>query len=121
MTAIDPNRLIAAYFDEKPDPHVPAERVSFGTSGHRGSALHRTFNERHILATTQAICEYRKANGIDGPLFIGMDTHILSEPAFDTALQVLAGNSVIAMIAPNREYTPTPAISHAILKCNRGL
>ncbi len=117
---IDPAHLVAAYFADKPDPHVAAERVSFGTSGHRGSAFLRTFNEWHILAITQAICEYRHANGIDGPLFLGTDTHALSEPAFDTALEVLAANGVIAMVAPNREYTPTPAISHAILKYNRG-
>jgi len=117
---IDPARLIAAYFEDRPDPSVAAQRVSFGTSGHRGSAALCTFNEWHILAITQAICEYRQAKGIDGPLFLGMDTHALSEPAFESALEVLAANSVTAMVAPDREYTPTPAISHAILKYNRG-
>jgi len=116
---IDLGRLLTAYSAERPDPHVPAQRVSFGTSGHRGSSLLRTFNEWHILAITQAICEYRQWKGIDGPLFLGMDTHALSEPAFETALEVLTANSVVAMAAPHREYTPTPAISHAILKYNR--
>src|SRR6478672_5222355 len=116
---IDLGRLLTAYSAERPDPHVPAQRVSFGTSGHRGSALLRTFNEWHILAITQAICEYRKANGIDGPLFLGMDTHALSEPAFETALDVLTATGVTALIAPTPQYPPTPAISHAILKYNR--
>jgi len=113
-------RLITAYYAERPDPHVAAQRVSFGTSGHRGSSLNRSFNEWHILATSQAICDYRKAQGIDGPLFIGIDTHALSEPAFATALEVLAANGVAVRTAAHREYTPTPAISHAILKYNRG-
>jgi phosphoglucomutase len=112
--------LITAYFADRPDPSVPAQRVSFGTSGHRGSSLHRAFNEWHILAITQAICEHRKGQGIDGPLFIGIDTHALSEPAFASALEVLAANQIHLMIAPAGEYTPTPAISHAILKFNRG-
>jgi phosphoglucomutase len=113
-------RLVTAYFVELPDPGIAAQRVSFGTSGHRGSSLDRAFNERHILATTQAICVYRKKNGIDGPLFIGIDTHALSEPALATALEVLVANQVDALVAKGREYTPTPAISHAILKFNRG-
>jgi phosphoglucomutase len=113
-------RLVTAYFADKPDPAVAAQRVSFGTSGHRGSSFHRAFNEDHILATTQAICAHRTANGIDGPLFLGIDTHALSEPAFASAMEVLAANGVQARIARGREYTPTPAVSHAILKYNRG-
>jgi hypothetical protein len=102
-----------------PDPAVAADRVSFGTSGHRGSAFERTFNEAHILAITQAICLYRLAHGIDGPLFMGRDTHALSEPAFVSALEVLAANGVEVMIHRDRGYTPTPAISHAIFRYNR--
>ena len=117
---IDPARLVRAYYAEHPDPRIPSQRVSFGTSGHRGSALHKTFNEWHILAITQAICSYRKQEAIDGPLFLGMDTHALSEPAFASALEVLGANNVDVMVAANREYTPTPAISHSILKYNRG-
>ena len=113
-------RLVTAYFEDRPDPKVPEQRVSFGTSGHRGSSLNRAFNEWHILAVTQAICAYRKEQGIDGPLFIGIDTHALSEPAFASALEVLAANDVAIRIAPQGEYTPTPAISHAILKFNHG-
>ncbi len=113
-------RLITAYFEDRPDPKVPEQRVSFGTSGHRGSSLNRAFNEWHIRAITQAICAYRKEQGIDGPLFMGIDTHALSEPAFASALEVLAANEVVIRIAPQGEYTPTPAISHAILKFNRG-
>ncbi len=113
-------RLITAYFADRPDSKIPAQRVSFGTSGHRGSSFNRAFNEWHILAITQAICAYRKEQGIDGPLFIGIDTHALSEPAFASALEVLAANDVAIRIAPQGEYTPTPAISHAILKFNRG-
>ena len=113
-------RLITAYFSERPDPHVAAERVSFGTSGHRGSAFERAFNEWHILAIAQGICIYRTQNRIDGPLFLGIDTHALSEPAFATAMEVLAANDVEVMIAPAGEYTPTPAISHAILSYNHG-
>jgi phosphoglucomutase len=112
-------RLVTAYFTEKPDPSIPEQRVSFGTSGHRGSALDKSFNENHILAITQAICLYRKQKKIDGPLFIGMDTHALSMPAFATALEVLAANGVEVMIPLADEYTPTPAISHAILVYNR--
>jgi phosphoglucomutase len=113
-------RLITAYFADQPDPAVAEQRVSFGTSGHRGSSFDRAFNEWHILAITQAIVAYRTATGIDGPLFIGIDTHALSEPALGSALEVLAANDIQVMIAPEGEYTPTPAVSHAILKYNRG-
>jgi len=113
-------RLITAYYSEIPDPAVREQRVSFGTSGHRGSSFDRSFNERHILAITQAICLYRAQNGIDGPLFIGMDTHALSEPAHASALEVLAANGVEVMVAAGLEYTPTPVISHAILSYNKG-
>jgi phosphoglucomutase len=113
-------RLVTAYYTEAPDPSVPAQRVAFGTSGHRGSAFEKAFNEGHILAITQAICQYRKQQGIDGPLFLGMDTHALSVPALASALQVLAANEVEVMIAEGDEYTPTPAVSHAILTYNRG-
>jgi phosphoglucomutase len=113
-------RLVTAYYAQHPDPAEALERVAFGTSGHRGSAFDRTFNEAHILAITQAICLYRKAHGIDGPLFMGMDTHALSEPAFISALEVLAGNDVHVMIDRDRGYTPTPVISHAILRYNAG-
>jgi phosphoglucomutase len=112
-------RLVTAYYAERPDPAVPAQRVAFGTSGHRGSALDLAFNESHILAIAQAICLYRKGQGINGPLFLGMDTHALSEPAFVSALEVLAANDVDVMIAQNRDYTPTPTVSHAILTHNR--
>ncbi len=112
--------LIAAYYTEIPDPSVPEQRIVFGTSGHRGSALEKSFNERHILAITQAICLYRKRRRIDGPLYIGMDTHAVSVPAFRSALEVLAANGVEVMIAEKEEYTPTPAVSHAILTYNRG-
>jgi phosphoglucomutase len=117
---VDVPKLITAYFTERPDVQLPEQRVAFGTSGHRGSAFHRAFNEDHILAITQAICAYRRGQGIDGPLFLGKDTHALSEPAFASALEVLAANGVDAMIAGDEEYTPTPAISHAILTYNRG-
>ncbi|HUN77104.1 MAG TPA: phosphoglucomutase (alpha-D-glucose-1,6-bisphosphate-dependent) [Steroidobacteraceae bacterium] len=113
-------RLVTAYFTEVPDPSVPEQRVAFGTSGHRGSSLQRSFNERHILAVTQAICEHRRQEGIDGPLFLGMDTHALSEPAFASALEVLAANGVQVMISEGTAYTPTPAVSQAILVYNRG-
>src|ERR1700678_1118899 len=112
-------RLITAYFADRPDPKIPERRVTFGTSGHRGSALHRAFNEWHILAVTQAICAYRKEKETDAPLFLGIDTHALSEPAFASALEVLAANEVHVRIAPNAEYTPTPAVSRAILNFNR--
>jgi len=113
-------RLVTAYYAEHPDRLAAAERVAFGTSGHRGSAFERTFNEAHILAITQAICSYRQAHRIEGPLFMGMDTHALSEPAFVSALEVLAANGVEVMIDRDRGYTPTPVISHAILRYNRG-
>jgi phosphoglucomutase len=112
-------RLVTAYYAERPDPAVAAERVAFGTSGHRGSAFHRTFNEAHILAITQAICTYRQTQKIDGPLFMGMDTHGLSEPALASALEVLAANGVDVMVDQDLGYTPTPVISHAILRYNR--
>jgi len=113
-------RLVTAYYTEVPDPSVPAQRVAFGTSGHRGSAFKKAFNEHHILAIAQAICLYRKRQGIDGPLFMGIDTHALSIPAYATALEVLAANGVEVMISTEDEYTPTPVISHAILTYNRG-
>ena len=117
---VDVPRLITAYFTEVPDPMVPAQRVAFGTSGHRGSSFNRAFNEWHILAITQAIHLYRRSQNIAGPLFLGIDTHALSIPACATALEVLAANGVEVMIAQGGEYTPTPVISHAILKYNRG-
>ncbi len=113
-------RLVTAYYAEHPDPAIPEQRVAFGTSGHRGSAFDLAFNEAHILATTQAICLYRSGQGIDGPLFLGMDTHALSEPAFASAMEVLAANGVETMIDRQRGYTPTPAISHEIINYNRG-
>ena len=113
-------RLVTAYYALRPDPAVPAQRVAFGTSGHRGAALDTAFNEAHILAITQAICLYRRGQGIDGPLFLGIDTHALSEPAFATALEVLAANGVTVRIDDQAGYTPTPVISHAILVHNRG-
>src|SRR6202166_2129190 len=113
-------RLVTAYYAERPDPSIAAQRVSFGTSGHRGSAFELSFNEAHILAITQAICLYRKKHQIGGPLFLGVDTHALSEPAFVSALEVLAANGVEVMIDRDRGYTPTPVISHALLTYNRG-
>ena len=113
-------QLLAAYFDLQPDPGVAAQRVAFGTSGHRGSSLAHSFNQWHVLAISQAICDYRKAQGIDGPLFLGADSHALSQPALDTALEVLAANGVQSMISAGGEFTPTPAISHAILVHNQG-
>lgn len=112
-------RLMSAYYTGRPDPDEPGQRVSFGTSGHRGTSLKQTFNEAHILATTQAICEYRRQAGIDGPLFLGMDTHALSEAAHATALEVLAANAVHVRIAESGGFTPTPVISFAILEHNR--
>jgi phosphoglucomutase len=117
---VDLQKLEAAYYNLHPDPANPAQRVSFGTSGHRGSSLHTTFNEDHILATTQAILLYRAQQGTSGPLFIGIDTHPLSVPAYRSALEVLAANQIEVRIAPNDGYTPTPAISHAILTYNEG-
>src|SRR5450432_234974 len=113
-------RLITAYFSQQPDVSVPAQKVAFGTSGHRGSSFSNSFNEWHILAITQAICLYRKQQKIEEPLFLGIDTHALSEPAAVTTLEVLAGNEVEVMMAGNNEYTPTPAVSHAILTYNKG-
>jgi phosphoglucomutase len=117
---VDTVKLIDAYYTRRPDPQVPAERVAFGTSGHRGSSFDSTFNEAHVLAITQAICLYRRQERISGPLFIGFDTHALSRPAFESALEVLAANGVDVMISKGGEYTPTPAISQAILVHNRG-
>ena len=116
---VDVPKLITAYYEDRPDPGIAEQRVVFGTSGHRGSSFERSFNEWHILAITQAICLYRRQHKIDGPLFLGIDTHALSRPAFESALEVLAGNGVDVMIAQNDEYAPTPAISHAILKYNK--
>ena len=117
---VDVPRLVTAYYAETPDPSVPAQRVSFGTSGHRGSAFEKSFNEWHILAITQAICLHRRLKRVDGPLFVGIDTHALSAPAFASALEVLAANEVEVMISAGDEYTPTPVVSHAILTHNRG-
>jgi phosphoglucomutase len=117
---VDIPRLITAYYSERPDPGVAGQRVSFGTSGHRGSSFDLSFNEWHVLAISQAICEHRRHRGIQGPLFIGFDTHALSAPAFASALEVLAANRVEVMISAADEYTPTPAVSHAILTYNRG-
>ena len=117
---VDVPRLVTAYYADAPDASVPAQRVAFGTSGHRGSSFERTFNERHVLAISQAICDYRKQRGIGGPLYLGIDTHALSMPACASAVEVLAANGVELMLAERDEYTPTPAISHAILTYNRG-
>ena len=117
---VDVPRLVTAYYTGVPDPAVPSQRVAFGTSGHRGSSFEVSFNEWHVLAITQAICEYRLSQHITGPLFMGMDTHALSPPACASALEVLAANGVEVMLATDDEYTPTPAISHAILAYNRG-
>ena len=116
---IDVDKLVSAYFSERPDPTVAAQRVAFGTSGHRGSAFDVSFNEWHVLAITQAICDHRRGLGITGPLFMGVDTHALSAPACDSALEVLAANGVDVVLAARNEFTPTPAISHAIVKHNR--
>ena len=117
---VDVAKLIAAYYTLRPDPSVSAQRVSFGTSGHRGTSFDKSFNETHVLAIIQAVCLYRRREGIDGPLFIGIDTHALSVPAFENALEVLAANEVETRIAKDGEFTPTPAISHATLVYNRG-
>lgn len=117
---VDVPRLITAYYTLQPDPAVAAQRVAFGTSGHRGSSLESSFNEAHVLAISQAICTYRKRQGIEGPLFMGFDTHALSAPAYATALEVLAANGVEVFVSAADEYTPTPAVSHAILRYNRG-
>ena len=117
---VDVAHLVTAYFADEPDPAEVDQQVAFGTSGHRGSALTRSFNEAHILATTQAICEFRATQGIDGPLFLGRDTHALSEPAWVSALEVLAANDVTVLVDSRDGYTPTPAVSHAILRANGG-
>ncbi len=117
---VDIPKLLTAYYTETPDPSIPAQRVIFGTSGHRGSSFDRTFNEWHILAISQAIADYRVRHTVTGPLFLGIDTHALSAPASATALEVLAANGVEVMIADHDEYTPTPVISHAIITYNRG-
>ena len=117
---VDVPKLITAYYEDRPDPHIPEQRVVFGTSGHRGSSFDRAFNEWHILAITQAICLYRRRQNIDGPLFLGIDTHALSRPALASALEVLAANGVDVMLAAKDDYTPTPVISHAILTHNKG-
>src|SRR6195952_1979258 len=116
---VDIPKLVSAYYSIVPDPAEPAQRVAFGTSGHRGNSFEGSFNERHVLAITQAICDHRAAQGITGPLFIGIDTHALSEPALRSALEVLAANGVETMLSMNNEYTPTPAVSHAIITHNR--
>ncbi len=116
---VDVPRLVTAFFSMSPDPGVASQRISFGTSGHRGTSLNGSFNEDHILAVTQAICMYRKKEKIDGPLFLGIDTHALSEPAFATVLEVLAANGIEVMVAGEERYTPTPVVSHAILTWNR--
>ncbi|PSB15464.1 phosphoglucomutase, alpha-D-glucose phosphate-specific, partial [filamentous cyanobacterium CCP2] len=120
---IDVAKLLQQYYSLRPDPDNPLQRISFGTSGHRGSAANSTFNEDHILAVTQAVVEYRKSKGINGPLYMGMDSHALSSPAQKSALEVLAAHEVEVFIAPtegNAQYTPTPVISHAILTYNKG-
>ncbi|WP_116112853.1 phosphoglucomutase (alpha-D-glucose-1,6-bisphosphate-dependent) [Austwickia chelonae] len=117
---VDVAHLVTAYYTQRPDPEQVDQRVAFGTSGHRGSSLRTSFNEDHILATTQAIVDYRQAQGFDGPLFIGRDTHGLSEPAWASALEVLAGNEITVLVDDRDRFTPTPAISHAILRANRG-
>ena len=119
-TLVDIPALLRAFHDDHPDPQNAAEGVSFGTSGHRGSALRRTFNDDHIVAITHAICDYRAANGIDGPLYVGRDTHALSAPATVTACECLAARDVGVWVAESDGYTPTPVISHAILAQNRG-
>src|SRR5690348_14571452 len=116
---VDVPKLLASYYADTPDPTVREQRVAFGTSGHRGSSFKRSFNEHHILATTQAISEYRQTQGTDGPLYLGKDTHALSQPALETALEVLAANGVEVMIDRDGGYTPTPVISHAILTFNK--
>ncbi len=115
---VDVSALLVAYFSQRPDPSVAGQRVSFGTSGHRGTSLDASFNEAHVLAITQAICNHRVSKGVDGPLFLGFDTHALSRPAFETAIEVLAGNAVEVRASSGGEFTPTPAISHAILVHN---
>ena len=117
---LDVAKLVTAYYAEIPDPTVPTQRVAFGTSGHRGSSFEKTFNEWHVIAISEAICRYRRQQGIDGPLFLGADTHALSAPASTTAVEVLAANGIDIMLAEHDAYTPTPAVSQAILNYNRG-
>src|SRR3954447_16616268 len=117
---VDVPALVTAYYALEPDPADPGQQVAFGTTGHRASSFDAAFNEAHILATTRAICEYRAAQGYDGPLFLGRDTHGLSEPAWTSALEVLAANDVTVLVDAADRYTPTPAVSHAILRANRG-
>ena len=117
---IDVAHLVTLYYTDVPDPEDVDQQVAFGTSGHRGTSLKTSFNEHHILATTQAICDYRREQGYDGPLFIGRDTHGLSEPAWATAIEVLVANDVTVLVDDRDRYTPTPAVSHAILRANRG-
>src|SRR5207342_1878201 len=117
---VDLPHLVTAYYSQIPEPDVVEQQVVFGTSGHRGSSLDTAFNEWHILATTQAICDYRSQQGYDGPLFLGRDTHGLSEPAWASALEVLAANDVTVLVDDRGGYTPTPAVSHAIIRANRG-
>jgi phosphoglucomutase len=119
-TLLDVPRLVSAYYTEEPDPAIPGQRVAFGTSGHRGSSFLKTFNEGHVLAIAEAICRHRALRGIDGPLFLGVDTHALSVPACASALEVLAAHGVDVMLAEHDEFTPTPVVSHAILTHNRG-
>ncbi|MGH3098198.1 MAG: phosphoglucomutase, alpha-D-glucose phosphate-specific, partial [Streptosporangiales bacterium] len=117
---VDVARLVTAYYAEHPDPNVPEQRVAFGTSGHRGSSYALSFNEDHIVATSQAICEYRAEQGTAGPLFLARDTHALSEPAWTSALEVFAANGVTVLVDSRDGYTPTPALSHAVLRHNDG-
>ena len=117
---VDVPKLVTAYYSDHPDPADPSHRVVFGTSGHRGSSLRSSFNEAHVLAITQAICLYRQSHDIGGPLFLGWDTHALSDPARVTTMEVLAGNGVDVMISVDDDFTPTPVISRAILAHNRG-
>src|SRR5438046_6319369 len=117
---LDVAKLVTAYYAEIPDPSVPAQRVAFGTSGHRGSSFEKTVNEWQVLAISEAICRYRREQGIGGPLFLGFDTHALSVPACTTAVEVLAANGIDIMLAEQDAYTPTPAVSHAIVSYNRG-
>ena len=117
---VDVPALVTAYYTEEPDPENVDQQVVFGTSGHRGSSLRTSFNEAHILATTQAICDYRRSQGYDGPLFVGADTHALSKPAWASALEVLVANDVTVLVDDRGAYTPTPAVSHAIIRANRG-
>src|SRR5580765_2050056 len=117
---VDVPHLVTSYYTGVPDPEDVDQQVAFGTSGHRGTSLRTSFNETHIVATTQAIVDYRREQGYDGPLFMGRDTHGLSEPAWASALEVLAANDVTVMVDDRDRYTPTPAVSHAILRANRG-